>query len=183
VRWSDVDWTNRVLHVERAVKHGLDQRALVIGPTRSHQDRWVALDPFALAVLEKHRERVEKWAAEAEVSLLPDGYILPGSRGRWGFDPTGATPMKPDSIGQTFRRLTRGLGIKIRFHHLRHFCGTQLVGAGVDVRTVQEHLGHASWVTTNRYAHALNDRRKAAAVIMGQLMSDGPVPRAKLDQN
>jgi integrase len=171
LRWSDVDWINGVLHVERAVKHGLDHRALVVGPTKSHQDRWVALDPFGLAVLKKHRERVEGWAADARVKLHPDGYILPGSRGRWSFDPSGATPMKPDSIGQTFRRLARRLGIDIRFHDLRHFCGTQLVGAGVDVRTVQEHLGHASWVTTNRYAHALNDRKKAAAVVMGQLMT------------
>jgi integrase len=171
LRWSDVDWENGVLHVERAVKHGLDHRAVVIGPTKSHQDRWVALDPFALAVLTNHRERVEHWAAGAHVELLRDGYILPGSRGRWGFDPTGATPMKPDSVGQTFRRLARRLGIEVRFHDLRHFCGTQLVGAGVDVRTVQAHLGHASWVTTNRYAHALNDRKKAAAIVMGQLMT------------
>jgi integrase len=171
LRWSDVDWPDGVLHVQRAVKHGLDHRAVVVGPTKSHQDRWVALDPFALAVLNQHRERMNAAAAAAQVEILADGYILPGSRGRSSADPSGATPLKPDSIGQTFRRLTHRLGIEIRFHDLRHFCGTQLVGAGVDVRTVQAHLGHASWVTTNRYAHSLDDRKKAAAVVMGQLMS------------
>ncbi|HEY2303643.1 MAG TPA: site-specific integrase [Acidimicrobiales bacterium] len=171
LRWTDVDWDDGVLHVQRAVKHGLDHRAVVVGPTKSHQDRWVALDPFALAVLAQHRERMQAAATAARVGVLADGYILPGSRGRWSADPSGATPMKPDSIGQSFRRLTGRLGIGIRFHDLRHFCGTQLVAAVVDVRTVQAHLGHASWVTTNRYAHSLDDRKKAAAVVMGQLMT------------
>ncbi|HEX6507606.1 MAG TPA: tyrosine-type recombinase/integrase [Chloroflexota bacterium] len=130
LRWGDIDWSDGVLHVQRAVKHGLDHRQVVVRPTKSHQDRWVGLDPFALAVLRKHRERVEDWARQALVELEPDGYVL-------SLDPTGATPMKPDSIGQTFRRLAKKVGVEMRFHDLRHFCGTQLVGAGVDVRTVQ----------------------------------------------
>jgi len=40
----------------------------------------------------------------------------------------------------------------VSFHDLRHFRATQWVH-GVDLRTVQELLGHADIQTTMRYAH------------------------------
>lgn len=41
----------------------------------------------------------------------------------------------------------------VGFHDLRHFRATQWVTNGIDLRTVQQLLGHASLTTTMRYAH------------------------------
>lgn len=49
------------------------------------------------------------------------------------------------------------------WHCLRHTFASRLVMAGVDLRTVQELLGHKSIVTTMRYAH-LTPRHQAEAV-------------------
>jgi site-specific recombinase XerD len=44
-------------------------------------------------------------------------------------------------------------GQRVFPHALRHSCGTHLIQAGVDIRYVQAHLGHASPVTTEIYTH------------------------------
>jgi integrase len=55
---------------------------------------------------------------------------------------------------------------------LRHFVATQLLSAGVDVRTVAGRLGHRNAATTlNVYAHFLAQSDRAAADIMGGLIS------------
>ena len=63
-----------------------------------------------------------------------------------------------DKIIQPRKALARALaraGIEkhIRFHDLRHTYGTLLVQAGVDVRMVQELLGHSTMRMTQRYVH------------------------------
>lgn len=165
LRWSDIDRDRSVLHVRRAVKVSATGYDLVVGPTKTHQDRRVSLDRVMLAILDTHRARAEQWAAEAGVEIDPDGYILTT-------DPTGRTPTNPNLITRSFCRLTDRLGVQCRFHDLRHFTATQLIGAGQDPAVVAGRLGHGDATTTLRiYSHALAERDRAAAEILGALMA------------
>lgn len=60
----------------------------------------------------------------------------------------------------------------LRFHELRHTQATQLLANGMDVKTVQARMGHSNAsVTLNWYAHAVDDNDKAAADMVGCLLS------------
>lgn len=79
-----------------------------------------------------------------------------------------------------WRRACRAAGIddnELVIHSLRHTCASRLVQAGVEIKVVQEWMGHRSIQTTLRYAHlapanleAARDRLEGGATVID--MSD-----------
>jgi integrase len=53
-----------------------------------------------------------------------------------------------------------------RFHDLRHTFGSGLGMAGVDIRTIQELMGHKDIKMTMRYSHPTPERKKNAVKIL-----------------
>lgn len=69
----------------------------------------------------------------------------------------------------------------LKFHELRHTQATQLLASGIDVKTVQSRLGHASAsLTLDLYAHALPEKDRTAAEIMGQLASTKKLEKGRI---
>lgn len=81
-----------------------------------------------------------KEAAEALIAQHGStGYVLPRITG--------------PSLSRAFLADCKALGIDGSLHSLRHSYGAHLVMAGVPLRTLQVLMGHASFKTTERYAH------------------------------
>lgn len=160
LRWSAVNLDQRSILVTANV---VDVAGHLVEREPKWQSRRVlAIDDGTATALKTHEERVLRDAGPA--GLRPAAFV-------WSLDSDGARPIRPDRLTARWRRLCRAAGVQCRFHDLRHLSATQLIAAGVDVRTVAGRLGHANPSTTlGIYSHVLQARDQVAAGVLGDLL-------------
>jgi integrase/recombinase XerC len=90
------------------------------------------------------REAVSTYVAQCPWTLSGDGPLFVGVKGG---------PLSPDLVRRAVRGARRRLGLpdSVTPHALRHSFATHLLGRGVDLRSLQELLGHASLSSTQIY--------------------------------
>jgi integrase/recombinase XerC len=106
---------------------------------KGNKTRIVPLLPQTLQALAAYRD-----ACPALRPLQASHAFFLGARGG---------PLDPAIVQKRVRDLRHQLGLadSVTPHALRHSFATHLLGAGGDIRTIQELLGHASLSTTQRY--------------------------------
>jgi len=130
VRWIDVDFAKRLVHVRRAYTHG------ELGPPKSGRVRSVPLiDDVA---------RVVDGLSRREHFVGPDHLIFPNTVGN---------PLDDSKLRRRFYRALDRAGLeRIRFHDLRHSFGTLAVQV-FSLSDVKAYMGHADIQTTMVYVH------------------------------
>lgn len=169
LRWPAIDLKDGELVIAEALidagkKTG--KGGIVRKETKTRNQRRIAIDDVTLQMLSAHRRLVAARALEAGVGLLADGYVF--SR-----DAAGVTPWRPDAATHQFRELRQSLDLpdELKLKDLRHFVATQMLGAGVDPRSVAGRLGHSRPSTTlDRYAAFIPARDRDAANALGELL-------------
>ena len=117
-----------------------DGRLAICPPKTAHSTRVIALDHTTVAALRAHRDRQRTEAAAFGPGYRASGFVFTNLNG---------DPMAPDRLTRTFRQLAAEAGLPpVRLHDLRHGAATLALAAGVDLRVVQEMLGHSSIVLT-----------------------------------
>jgi integrase len=87
-------------------------------------------------------------------------------------------PRDPSSVSRRHCRHLRRLGIDSELRQLRHYSATELLTAGVDLRTVAGRLGHGDGTTTlRRYVAVVLSADHHAAKTIGSRMPKLPDER------
>jgi integrase len=158
LRWSHLDLNAGVMTVRRNYVWGREK------DPKSHQIRRLSIDAATVELLRKHQAECKKTFALAGEELEPVRYVFSAA-------PDRSRPRDPSSMSHRFKRLADGLGIDAHLHTLRHYPATELLTAGVDVRTVAGRLGHGDGsITLRHYAAWVNQAdQRAASILSGRL--------------
>ena len=157
LRWRHIDFERGLLSIDRSnaqPKAGVKEKHTKTGqraqdrPRRAHG-----------RAADRASERWEQRCDELGVALSADAFVFSTA-------PDGLTPYTPRAISQRYRKLALKLKLRsTRLHSLRHYSATELVAAGVDIRTVAGRLGHGSGGATTLKVYAAwvdeADRRAA----------------------
>lgn len=78
--------------------------------------------------------------------------------------------MSPSGVTHRYRRMAVRLGLDTSIHKLRHYNATELIAAGVDIRTVAGRLGHGGGGTTTLrvYSAWVSEADQRAASQLGR---------------
>ncbi len=125
------------------------------GNTKNYKTRTIPLNRALEDFLRKHPRR------------LDSPYVFQG--------PSGEPYTKTNYF---FKRAIKRAAIPhARFHDLRHTFASHLVMKGIDLRTVQELLGHGDMRMTLKYAHRAPDHVRKAVEVLDEpsVQSDGEI--------
>jgi integrase len=163
LRWDDLNFEVGSLHIQRTLTQG-EKYQWVIGeePKTETSDRLVLLPGPICEMLKAHRVRQHearlkagpKWHDQQLVFCSRSGGIL-----------------FPTNVRNRFYRLLESVGLpRMHIHDLRHSASTLLRSMGVDLKVIQEILGHKDLdITANTYSHVLPQMQKEALEKMNRL--------------
>ncbi|MEO6085850.1 MAG: tyrosine-type recombinase/integrase [Umezawaea sp.] len=165
LKWSRVNLDEGMIEIRRSytLRRGVGKEK----DTKTHQMRRIALDTETVVLLTEHRQRCHERYAELGIELTDDMYVFTGV---FKADPT--VPYSPHAVSSRYKDMAERLKIKTHIHALRHYSATELLTAGIDLRTVAGRLGHGGGGATTLRVYAAwvaaSDRK--AAEILGSRM-------------
>lgn len=173
LRLDLLDLENAVLPINTAI--GQDGTETWEEDTKTHQQRRIALDSDTVALLRAYIEHRSSEAAALGAKLKQNGRVFSpvADHSEW---------LKPNTVTQRYRRMCKRLGWDMNIHELRHYSATELITAGVDVRTVAGRLGHGGGGSTTLrvYSAWVSEADQRAAGNFSTRMPKAPI---KLDDS
>ncbi|HEX3955598.1 MAG TPA: GntR family transcriptional regulator, partial [Trebonia sp.] len=135
--------------------------------TKTHQDRWLAIDPDTCALIADYLDEVRAALAPVGVELADDAYLFSN-------DPAHARPWNPDWATHKVTDVADGVGVELDIKGGRHYTASQLLAGGFDLRNTAARLGHSGGgaTTLRHYADPVPEVDRRAAAYLARLTAD-----------
>jgi len=152
LKWSDIDWQNNQIHIQRSFNNGSFFTTKTKGSNRK-----VDIGPTTMRAL-------KEWKLACPPGELD--LVFPTKTGK---------PMSHNNmVNRYFRPALRAAELdKIRFHDLRHTYASLLIEQDENIKYIQTQLGHSNpTVTLNVYAHLMKSTNQEAALKLEKVILD-----------
>ena len=169
LRWDLLDLDNALLVIRTSIAQ--DGAKTWEKPTKTHQQRRIALGDDTVGLLRAYRQHCEADSHAVGTAIATTGRMFSPALDH-------ATWMKPNTVSQRYRRMCARLGWNMHLHQLRHYSATELISAGVDPRTVAGRLGHGGGGSTTLrvYSAWVSEADQRAAGASNLRMPAPPFP-------
>lgn len=158
--WNDVDFDNKSLYVRRGMQkittyddefNKVSRERKITDVKTENSYRVVPMLDKVVRILKEYKEKVIK--EQNELAELGTGF----SEDDFIFKTKSNNPITSEYLRKHCQQICESHNFrKVGIHELRHTFATRSIEAGIDLRVLQEILGHASYSTTaDIYVHIL----------------------------
>jgi len=132
--------------------------------TKTHQDRWLAIDPDTCALIATYLDEIRAELAVVGVELRDDAYLFSN-------DPAHSRPWNPDWATHKVAEAAAAAEVKLDIKGGRHYTASQLLAGGFDLRNTAARLGHSGGgaTTLRHYADPVPEVDRRAAAYLAKL--------------
>lgn len=162
LRWQCVDLENRLIHITHTKVRAGSEVFQDTTKTLSSR-RTLPIDDDMYKYLVSLKERQSQNKEFFGKAYIDEDFVCCWDNGE---------PLKVDYISHAFSELLKENNFpRIRFHDLRHSCATLLLNQGIDLKIIQEYVGHSTISTTaNLYLHPDIEVKKKAVNVMSNAL-------------
>jgi integrase len=158
LRWSDIDWqkmTVTVRHTVSYIRVGDKHAFFETEPKTASSNRTISLPQFVIHALKSHRSNQLQVRLKAGDQWNEKNIVFSTKRGDF---------YNIATLQRQFGNLLVKAGLPhMRFHDLRHSAATILLSMGVNIKVIQELLGHSNvGITLRVYSHVLPTMHREA---------------------
>jgi integrase len=155
LRWRDVNFVNNTIHINQQIVK-TDKEIIIKDLKTKLSNRVLDIPPTTMKELKLHQTRQKK-----EKLLCGSGWVKTGLV----FTDEIGQLIKPDAFYKAFKKILKEIELPdIRLHDLRHSYALMCLQEGVEIKTLQETLGHYSAsFTLDFYGHASKQMKKESA--------------------
>ena len=164
LKWQDVDYENRIIHIEREAVYIPRIGLRITSPKSSTSIREICIPDLLCDKLRAYKAIQDKDIEDRCGMYNDEGYILTQFDG---------SPIHASTFREWTKKVFDFCEVPyVTVHGLRHTYASLLIANGTDPRTAASQLGHSSpALTMNIYANPQNVAKRKAGDLIGKIIT------------